>query len=120
MTEIKINNAKFFAYHGVLEYEQKYGNEFEVDISMKCSLENLGTTDDLNETVNYLEVYHLIEKLFTLNKFFLIETLNQNICTEILNNFPKVNSVKVSIRKPNAPLGIIDSVEIINEIKREE
>lgn len=118
MTEIKINNAKFFAYHGVLDYEKKYGNEFEVDILMECDLKELGTSDDLSKTVNYLEVYHLAEKIFKANKFHLIETLNQTICNEILENYPAVKSVKVSIRKPNAPLGIIDSVEIVNKIDR--
>lgn len=118
MTEIKINNAKFFAYHGVLDYEKKYGNEFEVDISMECELSDLGNSDDLDKTVNYLEVYHLAEKIFKENKFNLIESLNQKVCNDILENFPMVLSVKVRIRKPNAPLGIIDSVEIVNKQNR--
>lgn len=118
MTEIKINNAKFFAYHGVLDYEKMYGNEFEVDILMECDLNELGTSDDLSKTVNYLEVYQLIEKIIKENKFHLIETLNLKICNEILLFYRIVNSVKVSIRKPNAPLGIIDSVEIVNKIDR--
>ena len=36
----------------------------------------------------------------------------------ILDKFPLVNSVEVRIRKPNAPLGIIDSVEIIHKSVR--
>ncbi|MDQ3021421.1 MAG: dihydroneopterin aldolase [Bacteroidota bacterium] len=119
MSKIRINNAKFFAYHGVLDYEKKYGNEFEVDIEMECNLNSLRDTDDLNNTVDYLSVYNLVKKIFNEKKFNLIETVNQNICTEILQNFSAVKSVKVKIRKPNAPLGIIDSVEIINKLKRD-
>jgi dihydroneopterin aldolase len=118
-TKIKINNAKFYAYHGVLDYEKQYGNEFEIDIEMKCELNSLKDTDDLNNTIDYLDVYKLVEKMFTEKKYNLIETANQNICKGILANFPQVLSVKVKIRKPNAPLGIIDSVEIINELNRE-
>lgn len=119
MTEIRINNARFYAYHGVLDYEKKYGNKFELDIFMECELRGLNDSDDLNKTVDYLSVYKLTEKIFKEEKYNLIETLNNKICKGILDNFPLVNSVKVCIRKPNAPLGIIDSVEVINELSRD-
>ena len=119
MTTIRIRNAKFYAYHGVLPYEKQYGNEFEVDIELKCDIGSLKNSDDLNKTVDYLSVYKFTEKVFNEKKYNLIETVSQNICSGILENFPQVNSVKVKIRKPNAPLGIIDSVEIENKLKRE-
>jgi dihydroneopterin aldolase len=87
----------------VLDYEKEHGNEFEIDIEMKCDLNSLGNSDDLKKTVDYLAVYKLIEKIFTGKKY---------------ENYPLVKSVRVSIRKPNAPLGIIDSVEVINEVTR--
>jgi len=102
----------------VLEYEKQYGNEFEVDIELKCDISILKDSDDLNKTVDYLSVYKFTEKIFNEKKYNLIETVNQNICKGILEKFPLVNSVKVKIRKPNAPLGIIDSVEIENKSKR--
>ncbi len=115
MLEIRINNAKFFAFHGVLDYEKKFGNTFEVDISMLC---NAGTDDKLEETVDYLSVYNYVGKLFSSEKFNLIETASQKIADGILAEYPLVQSVSVKIRKPNAPLGIIDSVEIINRKDR--
>jgi dihydroneopterin aldolase len=118
LLEIKINNAKFYAYHGVLDYEKQYGNEFEVDVKMICNTEELGMSDDLNKTVDYLSVYKLVERIFTSSKYNLIETLTEKICDSILDKFPLVYSVVVKVRKPNAPLGIIDSVEIINKKSR--
>lgn len=117
-TTIRINNAKFYAYHGDLEYEKKYGNQFEVDIEMKCDLSNLNHSDKLSKTVDYLAVYNLVSEIFGREKFNLIETLNLKICEEILSNFVLVKKVKVSVRKPNAPLGIIDSIEIVNEMEK--
>jgi len=119
LTKIRINNAKFYSFHGVFEYEKQHGSEFEMDIEMKCDLSSLKDTDDLKMTVDYSAVYKLAEKIFNEKKYNLIETANQNICKGILDNFPAVRSVKVSVRKPNAPLGIIDSVEVINKMKRE-
>ena len=119
LTKIRINRAKFYSFHGVLEHEKKYGTEFEIDVEIKCDLSSLKDSDDLNMTVDYSAVYKLTEKIFTEKKFNLIETVNQNICKGILDNFPLVKSVKVSIKKPRAPLGIIASVEVINKIKRD-
>ncbi|MBS1518381.1 MAG: dihydroneopterin aldolase [Bacteroidetes bacterium] len=118
MTRIKINNARFYSYHGVHDYEKQFGNEFEVDIEMECGLPDLSLSDDLNETVDYSAVYDLVKRVFSENKFNLIETVNILICKRILENFPLVSIVETRIRKPNAPLGIIDSVEIINKLKR--
>lgn len=118
MTKISISNARFYAYHGVLDYEKKYGNKFELDIEMECNIDTLGDTDDLEKTVDYLSVYNLAKEIFTNEKYNLIETVNMKICKGILENFPMVNVVTVKIRKPNAPLGIIDSVEVENKLKR--
>ena len=118
LTTIKINNAKFYAYHGDLEYEKKYGNQFEVDIEMQCDLSRLNHSDKLSKTVDYLAVYNLVSDIFSKQKFNLIETLNLKICEEVLKKFEQVKIVKASVRKPNAPLGIIDSIEIINTMEK--
>lgn len=118
LTTVKINNAKFFSYHGMFEYEKEFGNQFEVDIEMQCDLSELKLTDSIKHTVNYLEVYNYVKELVHEKKFNLIETLNQEICKGILDKFVKVKKVKVSIRKPNAPLGVIDSVEVINTMEK--
>jgi len=117
-TVIKINNAKFFAYHGDLEHEKVFGNQFEVDIEMHCDLTELNHSDKLSKTVNYLAVYNLVKEIFNREKFNLVETANLKICEAIIGNFNLVQRVIVKVRKPNAPLGIIDSIEIINELSR--
>ena len=76
MTIIRINNAVFYSYHGVLEYEKKFGNKFEVDIEMECDTDSLGNTDDLEKTVNYQEVYNLADNKFKVLKILLSSFLN--------------------------------------------
>jgi dihydroneopterin aldolase len=118
LLKIRINNARFYAYHGVLEYEKQYGNTFEADIEMTCS-QGPGMSDEIERTVDYLSVYNLAGKIMTSSKYNLIETLSEEICDSILSAYPAVESITVSIRKPNAPLGVIDSVEIINRKDRQ-
>jgi len=118
MTTIRINNARFFAYHGVHQYEKDFGNEFQLDVEMHCNIPSLAGVDDLSLTVDYQSVYNHISEIILNNKFNLLETLNQVIGNSILENFELVESVKLSIRKSNAPIGLIDSVEIISDYKR--
>jgi dihydroneopterin aldolase len=118
LTRIRINNAKFYAFHGDHEYERQFGNQFEVDIEMDCDLTELDETDKLSKTVDYLAVYNVVKEIFHREKFYLLETVSSKICRTVIDKFPPVQNVKVSVRKPNAPLGIIDSVEVTNELKR--
>jgi dihydroneopterin aldolase len=118
VTTIKINNAKFYGFHGDMEYEREFGNQFEVDVEMLCDLSGLDGTDKLSKTVDYLAVYNEVKEVFHHKKFYLIETLNLAICEKILKKFSQVTKIKVSVRKRNAPLGIIDSVEVTNEVSR--
>lgn len=117
-TTIRINNARFFAYHGVHKHEKEFGSQFEVDVEMECDLSKLKDSDDINKTVDYLSVYNLVKEIFDSYNFNLIETLNKKICDEILNRYLMVKKVKVNIRKPGALLGMLDSVEIINTEKK--
>ena len=36
LNTIRICNAVFYAYHGVMEDEQNLGGKFECDVEMKC------------------------------------------------------------------------------------
>ena len=118
LTTIRINNARFYSYRGVLEHEKKFGNVYEVDVEMQCDLGNLSISDDLSKTVDYLSVYGLVKRIFESEKFNLIESLNKKICKEIIDNFTPVKIVKVSVRKLIASLGIIDSVEVVHTEER--
>jgi 7,8-dihydroneopterin aldolase/epimerase/oxygenase len=110
---IRIHNAVFYAYHGVLTDEQNLGGKFEVDVDMQCDISRGANTDHLADTVNYERVYDCIRKLVLEEKHFLLESLTGSIVKGILNNFSKVHSVTVRVRKPGAPVkGVIDYVEV--------
>ncbi|RPI01860.1 MAG: dihydroneopterin aldolase [Ignavibacteriae bacterium] len=110
---IRLHNAVFYAYHGVLLDEQNLGGKFEVDVELHCDLTRGAKSDHLDDTVNYERVYDCIRTLVMEKKHFLLESLASAIGRGILKNFPKVFSVTVKVRKPSAPVkGIIDYVEV--------
>jgi dihydroneopterin aldolase len=110
---IRLHNAVFYAYHGVLLDEQNLGGKFEVDVDLYCNLSRGAKSDHLDDTVNYERVYDCIRTIVLQKKHFLLESLASAVGRGILKNFSKVHSVIVKVRKPSAPVkGIIDYVEV--------
>ncbi|MGD1046051.1 MAG: dihydroneopterin aldolase [Bacteroidota bacterium] len=117
---IRLHNAVFYAYHGVLLDEQNLGGKFEVDVDLHCDLSHGAKSDHLDDTVNYERVYDCIRTLVLEKKHLLLESLASAVGRGILKNFSKVHSVTVKVRKPSAPVkGIIDYVEVeLTETRR--
>jgi len=114
---IRLHNAVFYAYHGVLSDEQSLGGKFEVDVDLHADLSRGGKSDRLKQTVDYERVYDYINRLVLGRKYFLIEALAETIADGLLEEFRKVREVVVRVRKPSAPVkGVIDYVEV--EISR--
>lgn len=110
---IRIHNAVFYAYHGVLSDEQSLGGKFEVDVDLFCDLSKGAKTDSLKQTVDYERVYDCIKELVLGKKYFLVEALANTIAAGILKKFKQIHKVIVKVRKPGAPVkGVIDYVEV--------
>ncbi len=118
---IRLHNAVFYAYHGVMSDEQNLGGKFEVDVELHCDLSGAKEKDSLLQTVNYEKVYGVMKQTVIGKKFFLIEALAQSIAAGILKEFPEVQKTTIRIRKPGAAVhGIIDHVEVEIESARDE
>lgn len=116
---LKIKNAVFYAYHGVMTEEQNLGRKFEVDVELEYDFFLAAQTDKLEYAVNYEKVYNSLKEILTENKFYLIEKLSYIIAKRILDKFEKVDRVKVTIRKLHPPVGgLIDFIESTVELKR--
>jgi 7,8-dihydroneopterin aldolase/epimerase/oxygenase len=114
MTDIiRVKNAVFYAYHGVMEDEQNLGGKFECDVDMCCDLTAAVQSDSLQKTVDYEKVYSVIQTTVLAKKYYLIEALGHAIARSLLEAFPIIRSVMVRVRKPHPPVkGVIDYVEI--------
>ncbi len=91
--------------HGVLDWEQAYGQPFVVDADLSVDIRRAAVTDDLALTVNYAEVAAHIVALITGEPFALIETLAERIAADVLG-FNGVSAVTVTVHKPEAPVGV--------------
>jgi dihydroneopterin aldolase len=102
---VRLVNAVFYAHHGVMEEEHRLGGRYEVDVAADLDFAAAAQTDDLAQTVNYEQVYALVEEIVTENNFYLIEKLAYLIAGRVAEAYPHVEVVEVTVRKPNPPVG---------------
>ena len=93
-----------FGYHGLLEHERTNGQDFFVDVALEVDLRAASQSDSIEDTVNYAEITDLVVIEITTDPVSLIEKLAGRIAERILNSFTKVNSVTVTVHKPQAPV----------------
>ena len=110
---IRIRNAVFYAYHGVMADEQNLGGKFEIDVDMYGNFAEAARTDSLRDTVDYERVYGFIGATVLAKKYYLLEALSRMIAQGLLAEFPPLQAVTVRIRKPHPPVrGVVDYVEV--------
>jgi dihydroneopterin aldolase len=110
---IRIKNASFYGYHGVLSEEQSVGGKFEADVDIYTDFTEAANKDSLKQTIDYQKVYEFMYRLALEKKYYLIEALATTIANELLENFPQIEKVAVRVRKHNPPMGgVVDCVEV--------
>lgn len=119
MDHLKMLEMEFHGYTGCLPEEKENGQTFIVSVDM-AFLRNKGAiTDNLEDTVNYAELYELIKNFVTTSKGNLIENLAYEIGLIVLNYTLLPDSVVVTVSKPNAPVeGMFKTMETSIEVKR--
>ena len=60
--------------------------------------------DSLDDTVSYAKVVKTIRRVFTAEKYDLIERAAQVIADAVLDEFEDIFKVEVTLKKPEAPI----------------
>jgi dihydroneopterin aldolase len=102
--QIVLTGIHGFGYHGLFEQERKDGQDFFVDLILAVDLKAASQSDAIADTVNYAEITDLVVEEITSNPVDLIEKLAARIAERVLNQHLKVNSVTVTVHKPQAPV----------------
>ncbi len=117
--KLTIQNAVFYAYHGVMSEEQNLGRKFEVDVEITYDIEEAVKQDKLEYAVNYEQVYKHLKEILMENKFYLVEKIAYKIGKKLLEKFLNIEKVRVRVRKLHPPVGgLIDYVEAEVKLKQ--
>lgn len=103
---IEITGLKVFAYHGVLDDEKKNGQEFFLSARLFYDMRPAGTSDRLEQALNYADVCAYMTNVFTEKRFDLIEAAAEHLCEALLMHYPALKKIKLTLEKPHAPIGL--------------
>ena len=110
---IRLKNAVFYAYHGVMADEQNLGGKFEVDVEIQCDLSAAAESDSLKKTVDYEKVYAFVQQTVLAKNYYLLEALANAIGRGLIREFYNIETVTIRVRKLHPPVkGVVDCVEV--------
>lgn len=113
MDRIEIRDLECYCHHGVLKEENVLGQKFLVSADLHMDTRKAGKNDELSYSVNYAEVAHFINDIMQQNEYHLIEAVAEKLAREILLRYKLVYEVKISIKKPWAPILLpMDTVSV--------
>ena len=101
---VSLKGLEFFAYHGYYDEEQKVGNKYSVDVTVRADLKTAAVKDALSQTVNYEALYKIVKDNMQIRSR-LLEHIGYEIIQSVFNEFSQVQWVEVSIAKFNPPIG---------------
>lgn len=111
--KIIIKDLECFAYHGVLEPERQLGQKFLVSLELFVNTRLAGKTDNLEQSVNYASVCNAVITYMKEHTFQLIEAVAEELAQKILLEYPLVERLQISIKKPWAPVLLsLDTVAV--------
>lgn len=109
---LSITGMHFHAYHGCNPDEKKYGKHYTVDVYFHADIDKSMTTDDLTDTIDYVDIHAITEKEMQTSSN-LIEHITKRILDKITTQFPQMTYCKVKLTKHNPPIAWdVDQVSI--------
>ena len=121
MEKIIIKGLKLFAYHGVNPEEKIDGQNFILDITAELDVKKAQLSDNVEHTVSYAKIIKTVKAVFTEKSYNLIETAANKVGMAIMQEYPKLRSVTVLLKKPEAPINAdFDYVAVEDTITREQ
>ncbi|SFD73650.1 dihydroneopterin aldolase [Lentibacillus persicus] len=119
MDKILLNQMAFYGYHGLFPEETKLGQRFLVDAELMLDLKTSSRSDDMNDSIDYGEVYNVIKEVVEGKPRNLVETIAEQIADELFRTFNLLEACRLKVTKPDPPIaGHYQSVAV--EIFREK
>lgn len=98
---IELTGLEVFGYHGVLEHEKAYGQNFYFDCRYQVEA---GSEDELSATVSYAAVADVIAVTAKANTFDLLETLAASCLAAVQSLDSRIVACELTVHKPSAPI----------------
>ena len=101
---IFVNGLVLHAYHGVMPHEGKVGQPFVLDLVLEIDLSEASRTDQLKHTVSYELLVRTASEAVCARRYRLVEAAGGAVADAVLDRYPQVRSIRITVRKPHAPI----------------
>ena len=115
---INVNDIRIYTNHGCMEEEAQIGSDYRVDVHLKADLSVSEKTDELNDTVDYVCIYNIVNEEMQ-KRAKLLEVVVDRIIGKALEKHNTIEWIKVKVAKINPPIGgDVGSVSVEGKGKR--
>lgn len=101
---IILREVRFHAFHGVMPQERKVGADFTVSLRVGVDLSLPAESDDVADTLNYATLYEVVKQQMEIPSQ-LLEHVAGRVGKVVMDTFPQVTGVDVTLTKLNPPMG---------------
>ena len=110
MITVEVRDLRLLGRHGVHEEERRRGQDFLFDVELDVG--ERGTTDRIEEAVDYVEVARAVREVSDSQPYALLEALASAVADELERRF-KPERLRVRVRKPEVrPAGLEGAVGV--------
>lgn len=102
---IQLSGIEVLAKHGVLDSEKKTAQIFLVDVRAVLDLSKPGSSDELDDTIDYGALAVEIREVVGSESHSLLERVATRVAETVLSD-SRVDEVTVTVHKPNAPVDV--------------
>jgi dihydroneopterin aldolase len=102
--QIFVNGLVLHAYHGVMDHEATVGQSFILDLMLDIELADAVRSDKLADTASYDDIVATVSRAFCARRYRLVEAAAGAVADAVLDGFPAVSNVRVTVHKPHAPI----------------
>jgi len=101
--QIDVHGIRLYSNHGCMQEEAIIGSHYEVNISVWANLSVSVQTDELIDTVDYVDLYEITKSEMG-KRAKLLEVVCQRIMDRIMDEHPAVQKASVNVAKLSPPI----------------
>lgn len=105
--EFRITRIALHGRHGARAEEQALGQHFFLDLAITADVGNALVSDRIEDTLHYGQVIKAASAAFNARTFNLIEAAAAAVADDLLERFPTIVKISVTVHKPAAPVSAI-------------
>ena len=118
IVNINVENIPCYCSIGIHSEEKKMGQKLVVDAFLTVDISKAVSSDDIKDTVSYVDVYKAVQRVAQSKSHSLIESLAEEIAEAFLS-YSQVLKVKIKVHKPHIPFPEFQG-DVSVEVEREK